>query len=354
MRPGDSRDVVFRALPNRVAAKFQPTEEVPAVRSATPLPRADKSWVPPIVKHYYTVGTKDAWLMAVARAMYDDGSRWPKIWLANLDQVTDPRLIHAGQRPRVPEKAPLTGEELAAKDAYMKRRKPCTGVERSATLRSTSLGFANVRPRSLALTAVRSMRVDERTCGQRPRPVTRAMKVLTPQVEVVTGGRAARVSGEVVHPHLIPEYSGNETILLVDDKPMFRDLLTFALERYGYTVLVAVDGEDAIQLADSYKAPIHLVLSEVVMPKLDGCTLCSALRRWYPSIGVLLMSENPDGELAALNLKDDLTFFIRKPFGADELAAAVRVALDWRPRPSREVLMSEFSLPPIQPTQGEH
>jgi hypothetical protein len=64
MRPGDSRDVVFRALPNRVAAKFQPTEEVPAVRSATPLPRADKSWVPPIVKHYYTVGTKDAGLMA--------------------------------------------------------------------------------------------------------------------------------------------------------------------------------------------------------------------------------------------------------------------------------------------------
>ena len=97
-----------------------------------------------------------------------------------------------------------------------------------------------------------------------------AVKVLTPEdgVPVVHIGRH---SGELSHPHLIPEYKGNETILLVDDESMLRDLLTFALERYGYNVLVAVDGEDAIELADQYKAPIHLVLSDVVMPRLDGC-----------------------------------------------------------------------------------
>jgi DNA-binding response OmpR family regulator len=179
------------------------------------------------------------------------------------------------------------------------------------------------------------------------------MKVLIPEVDAPVV-RPPRHSGEEVHPHLIPEYRGSETILLVDDDPMIRNLLTFALERYGYMVLVGVDGEDAIELADAYKAPIHLVLSDVVMPKLDGCRLCADLRRWYPSIGVLLMSGFPDGELAALNFEEDLTFFIRKPFGIDELAAAVRAALDWRPRPSREVLMSELSPAPIQPPRREH
>src|SRR5258708_35021740 len=110
------------------------------------------------------------------------------------------------------------------------------------------------------------------------------MKVLTPKVEVPQGDRAAGHSGENVHPQLIPQYKGTETILLVDDEPMLRDLLSFALERYGYTVLVAKDGEDAIELADSYKAPIHLALSDVALPRPDGCRLGADLHRWYPSI----------------------------------------------------------------------
>ena len=154
------------------------------------------------------------------------------------------------------------------------------------------------------------------------------MQVLTPDAD---GERPDRTSGEEHHPHFIPEYTGNETVLLVDDEPMIRDFITFALVRYGYTVLVARDGEDAMEVANRYGAPIHLVLSDVVMPRLDGCSLCTDLRRWFPGIGILLMSGFPDGELAALDLEDELTFFIRKPFGIDELAAAVRAALDWRP-----------------------
>ncbi len=160
------------------------------------------------------------------------------------------------------------------------------------------------------------------------------MKVLSSALDGLGNVRLAGQADEQVHPHLIPEYGGTETVLLVDDEPMLRDLLTFALERYGYRVLIACDGEDAIRLSDSYKAPIHLVLSDVVMPNRDGVTLCQDLRRWYPSIGVLMMSGYPDGELAALNVKDDFTFFIRKPFGMDQLAACVRAALDWRPRHS--------------------
>jgi DNA-binding NtrC family response regulator len=157
------------------------------------------------------------------------------------------------------------------------------------------------------------------------------MKVLVGRVNVPAEALPAGQSGEAVHPHLIPQYQGTETILLVDDEPMIRDFLTFALERYGYNVLVATDGEHAIELAEAYQAPIHLVLSDVVMPRLDGCRLSADLRRWYPSIGVLLMSGFPDGEMAALDSEDELTFFIRKPFSTNELVAAARAALDWRP-----------------------
>jgi two-component system cell cycle sensor histidine kinase/response regulator CckA len=158
------------------------------------------------------------------------------------------------------------------------------------------------------------------------------MRVLTPDSDgLLNADLLGDRQPEVYHPVVIPEYRGNETLLLVDDEPMIRGLMAFALERYGYRVLVAGDGEDAIRLADSYKAPIHLVLSDVVMPNGSGCNLCRDLRRWYPGIGVLLMSGNPDGEMAALDLDDEFSFFLRKPFGIDQLAASVRAALDWRP-----------------------
>jgi two-component system, cell cycle sensor histidine kinase and response regulator CckA len=139
-----------------------------------------------------------------------------------------------------------------------------------------------------------------------------------------------RVSGGT-HPVIIPEYIGTETILLVDDEPMVRHFLSFVLNRYGYAILEAENGEDALDMAGSHGAPIHLLLSDVVMPKLNGCELSAHLRRWYPSIGVLLMSGFSDGETAALELDTDMAFFLRKPFGMEELAAAVRSALDWRP-----------------------
>jgi two-component system, cell cycle sensor histidine kinase and response regulator CckA len=139
-----------------------------------------------------------------------------------------------------------------------------------------------------------------------------------------------RISGGS-HPGSIPEYTGTETILLVDDEPMVRHFLSFVLNRYGYSILEAENGEDALDMAGAHGAPIHLLLSDVVMPKLDGCALSAHLRRWYPGIGVLLMSGFSDGEAAAMNLEADMAFFLRKPFGMVELAGSVRAALDWRP-----------------------
>jgi two-component system, cell cycle sensor histidine kinase and response regulator CckA len=144
-----------------------------------------------------------------------------------------------------------------------------------------------------------------------------------------------RISGGTP-PDIIPAFLGTETILLVDDEPMVRHLLSFVLNRYGYSVLEAEDGEDALDLAGSHGAPIHLLLADVVMPKLDGCALSDNLRRWYPSVGVLLMSGFSEGESAALNLDNEMAFFIRKPFALNDFMAAVRSALDWRPNHSEQ------------------
>jgi two-component system, cell cycle sensor histidine kinase and response regulator CckA len=160
------------------------------------------------------------------------------------------------------------------------------------------------------------------------------VKNLSPsRVAPASGDVSPRASG-ATDPVVIPEYMGTETILLVDDEPMVRHFLSFVLTRYGYSVLEAENGEDALDLAGSHGAPVHLLLTDVVMPKLNGCELAGLLRRWYPGIGLLLMSGFADGEFAALNLGDDMAFFIRKPFGMRELAAAVRSALDWRPNHS--------------------
>ena|ERR1043166_1872558 len=133
-------------------------------------------------------------------------------------------------------------------------------------------------------------------------------------------------------PRVDQSLIGTETILLVEDDSMMRELLTSALERFGYSVIAARDGEAAIEVASRYAAPIHVVLADVVMPRMNGCDLARELRRWYPSIGVLLMSGFPDGAAAAQALDAELAFFIEKPFSMSALAAAVRSAAEWRPR----------------------
>jgi two-component system cell cycle sensor histidine kinase/response regulator CckA len=157
------------------------------------------------------------------------------------------------------------------------------------------------------------------------------MKIVPPNAKGSVVGRI----GDDALPELIPEYLGNETVLLAEDDPMLRKLLSRVLERYGYNVLVATDGASAIRLVSEYMAPIHLVLTDVVMPNRDGPSLTRDLRRWYPAMGVLLMSGRPEGESEAKLVKGDSTFFIGKPFTMEQLLAAVRAAIDWRPRTSR-------------------
>lgn len=121
---------------------------------------------------------------------------------------------------------------------------------------------------------------------------------------------------------------GTEAILLVDDDAMVRDIVGRMLRSHGYTVVEANDGLDAINAASRYNAPIHLVLTDVVMPELTGRQLFYYLRGWYPPLRILFMSGYTRGAIAVRELEDSHTAFIGKPFTMDQLAKKVREMLD--------------------------
>jgi two-component system, cell cycle sensor histidine kinase and response regulator CckA len=123
---------------------------------------------------------------------------------------------------------------------------------------------------------------------------------------------------------------GIETVLLVDDNEMFRELATEALRGFGYTVIAAADGEDALEAIGRYLAPIHLVVTDVVMPNLDGHDLVRTLRGWYPNIRVLFMSGYAREESGVHDATNESTAFIAKPFHVNQLVTAMRALLDTR------------------------
>jgi hypothetical protein len=122
LRLGDTLVVPPRSAltSEEIAARDQYVAER---RAGSGWPQLDSTWRAPAVRHYYTVTDHDVSLMQIARVMYDDKDLWPKIWLANLDQLQSPETLRVGQRLRVPEETPLTPAEIAARDAYLSRRR---------------------------------------------------------------------------------------------------------------------------------------------------------------------------------------------------------------------------------------
>jgi two-component system cell cycle sensor histidine kinase/response regulator CckA len=119
-----------------------------------------------------------------------------------------------------------------------------------------------------------------------------------------------------------------ETILLVEDEAAVRDVIGRALREHGFYVLEARDGEHALDVAEAHGAPIHLVISDVIMPKMDGCALFQRLRTWYPHLRFLFVSGYTSGALGAAELRGETADFLAKPFSAEALYATVRALLD--------------------------
>jgi two-component system cell cycle sensor histidine kinase/response regulator CckA len=121
---------------------------------------------------------------------------------------------------------------------------------------------------------------------------------------------------------------GHETILLVEDTEMLRDVIRETLEERGYAVLLASNGEEALVVAREREGPIDLLLSDVVMPRLGGADLAKRLLALRPGIRVLYMSGYTDGAISQHGILGEGVMLLEKPFSGDKLVRAVREALD--------------------------
>ena len=145
--------------------------------------------------------------------------------------------------------------------------------------------------------------------------------ILLPRV----ASTAARDPGPTPAPTL---HGGTETILLAEDDDAVRTLASRVLRSAGYTVLETRDGQDALNVAHNHPYHIDLLLSDVVMPGMDGLVLSRRLSMSRPSVRVILMSGYTDDEILRRGLHQPGCAYLQKPFTPDSLAAKVRTVLD--------------------------
>ena len=125
--------------------------------------------------------------------------------------------------------------------------------------------------------------------------------------------------------------AGSETVLLVEDETGVRDLVRKMLERRGYCVLAAADGAAALAIEERHEGPIHLLLTDIVMPGMNGPDLAQRLVRRRPTMPVLYMSGFAPSAMMDFGSLSARADFIQKPFAAETLAAKVRVCLNRHP-----------------------
>ncbi len=133
---------------------------------------------------------------------------------------------------------------------------------------------------------------------------------------------------------------GEETILLVEDETHLRRLARQYLEKQGYKVLEAEDGAAALQIVDGYQGPIHLLLTDVVMPGMNGRELATNIAKLLPDLRVLYMSgysENAVGHNGTLDAGVNL---LQKPFSLPALRDRVREVLDSERNPLEAAMSS--------------
>jgi PAS domain S-box-containing protein len=125
-------------------------------------------------------------------------------------------------------------------------------------------------------------------------------------------------------------FTGNETILLAEDETSLRTLTRNTLELYGYKVLEAKDGVEALQVSDAYKGPIDLLLTDMVMPGMGGRALATELVRRRPEIRLAYMSGYTGQAVGSQGPVDPGSVFLLKPFSRELLTRKIREALDRR------------------------
>ena len=146
-------------------------------------------------------------------------------------------------------------------------------------------------------------------------------KVYLPRLSRAEENEAAAPSNCLLH-------RGSETILLVEDEDMVRQVARRILEINGYTVLEADSGHAALSVSQQAPGPIHLMLTDVVMPGISGGETAQLLQAQRPDLRVLFMSGHTENSIVHHGVLDPGVAFLQKPFKHDLLVSKVREVLD--------------------------
>jgi CheY-like chemotaxis protein len=129
-------------------------------------------------------------------------------------------------------------------------------------------------------------------------------------------------------PSLDAVVGGSETVLLVEDEAALRSLAQEILRDQGYRVMAAASGAEALEIARSHPSPIDLLVTDVVMPGMDGRELADRLLPLHPETRCLFMSGYTDDAVVRRGVREEGMPFLQKPFTIDALALKVREVLD--------------------------
>jgi PAS domain S-box-containing protein len=145
-------------------------------------------------------------------------------------------------------------------------------------------------------------------------------KIYFPRIE------SAYEPGQKKSP-VVPDTLGNATILLVEDELSILEMTTIMLKQFGYTVLAALTPREAIQIAREHAGEIHLLMTDVVMPEMNGLELARNLLSLYPNLKRLFMSGYTANVIAHHGVLDPGVHFIQKPFSMEDIFVKVRETL---------------------------
>jgi two-component system cell cycle sensor histidine kinase/response regulator CckA len=131
---------------------------------------------------------------------------------------------------------------------------------------------------------------------------------------------------------ILPGFSslprGTETVLSAEDEPSIRALAKLALPSFGYSVLEAEDGDQALRIGNEYGGRIDLLVTDVVMPRMSGRQLADQLSARHPGLKVLFISGYTDDSVVRHGVLEEGVSFLQKPFTPTELARKMREVLD--------------------------
>jgi two-component system, cell cycle sensor histidine kinase and response regulator CckA len=150
-------------------------------------------------------------------------------------------------------------------------------------------------------------------------------RVLLPRVDATSTASGRFALDEDAGPR------GSETVLLVEDDGDVREFVGDVLRAHGYDVLAAVDGPQALSVIEQHGGPIHLVVTDVIMPRMMGSEVAARITALRPSIKVLYISGYPGDAIVKQGVPEQA--FVQKPFGVSALARRVRALLDGDPTP---------------------